>query len=116
MKALLALVALSVPGAWALATDPDCTGVERWPARMAFVHLKNATLIDNERVDFTKTSVVRLASEKVGKDLYRQVHRIQFIEKSGARLEVITVSDASHVEYSMSGVDVFVVAQHLGPK
>lgn len=69
MKVLLVLVVVSAPGAWAFAKDPDCTGVEQWPASMAFVHLKNAGLIDKERIDFTKTSVVRLASEKVGKDL-----------------------------------------------
>lgn len=115
MKALLAPLAMSAPAAGALTKDPDCTGVERWPAKMAFVHLKNAGIVDNGRIDFTKTSVVRLASEKVGKDLYRQVHRILFIGKSGTRTEVITVSEASHAECSMGGVDVFVVARHLGP-
>ncbi len=82
---------------------------------MAFVHLKNAGLTNNDRIDFPKTSVTRLASERIGKDLHRQVHRVRFFEKSGASLEVITVSDASSSECSMSGVDVFVVARHLGP-
>src|SRR5512133_2420559 len=115
MKAIVALLALVGPSVLALAKDPDCTGVERWPASMAFVHLKNAGLTNNERLDFSKTRVVRLTSEKIGRDLYRQVHHVQFTEKAGTRIETITVSDASSAECSMSGVDVYVVARHLGP-
>jgi len=82
---------------------------------MAFVHLKNAGITDNYKLDFSKTKTVRLASEKIGKDLYRQIHRVTVTEKSGNIIEVITVSDASSEECSMSGVDVFVVLKHLGP-
>lgn len=87
---------------------------------MAFGHLKNAGITDNYKLDFTKTKVIRLASEKIGKDpyfgedLYRQVHHITFTEKTGKTIEVITINDASNVECSMSGVDVFVVSQRLG--
>lgn len=81
---------------------------------MAFVHLKNDGLIQNETTDFAKTTVVRVASEKIGKDLYRQVHKITFFDKSGHKIEVITVNDASHVECSMSGVEVFVIRRDLG--
>lgn len=94
--------------------DPNCTGVGSWPASMAFSHLRNAGLTNFDGVDFAKTQVVRLASEQIGKDLYRQLHDITFTEKSGAVIEVITMNDASHEECSMSGVDVFVVARHLG--
>jgi hypothetical protein len=94
--------------------DPNCTGVSSWPASMAFSHLRNAGLTNFDGVDFAKTKVVRLASEQIGKDLYRQLHDITFTEKSGAVIEVITMNDASHEECSMSGVDVFVVARHLG--
>jgi hypothetical protein len=98
----------------AYAKNPDCTGTERWPASMAFVHLKNAGMTDNYRIDFSKTRVVRLASEKIGKDLYRQVHRVTFTEKAGDVIEVITLNDASSEECSMSGVQVFVVSKRLG--
>ena len=70
---------------------------------MAFVHLKNAGLVHNETTDFTKTKVVRIASEKIGKDLYRQVHLVTFMEKSGEKIKIITVNDASQEECSMSG-------------
>ena len=81
---------------------------------MAFVELKNAGLTDNDKVDFTKTKTARLASEKVGSDLYRQIHRIVFTEKSGRTIEVVTENEASSAECSMSGVEVFVVSAHLG--
>ena len=95
-------------------SHPDCAGVENWAARMAFVHLKNAGLTDNNTVDFTKTKVARLASQQIAKDSYRQVHDVKFTEKSGKVIEVITMNDASHQECSVSGVDVFVVSKHLG--
>lgn len=97
----------------ALAKSPDCAGIGRWTTQMALVHLKNAGITDNNALDFTKTKTERLASEKIGKDLYRQIHHISFTEKSGNVIEVITSNDASHTECSMSGVDVFVISRHL---
>jgi len=90
---------------------PDCSG--GWPTNMAFVHLKNAGLADNYSVDFSKTKTVRLASEKVGKDLWHQVYHITFTKKSGDMIEAIAVHDASQEECSMTGVEVFVVSKHL---
>lgn len=97
-----------------LAVAPDCSGVDRWPTSMAFVHLKNAGITSNEALDFAKTETTRLASEEIGENLYRQVHLIRFIEKSGRTIEVVTINDASSVECSMSGVEVFVIAKRLG--
>lgn len=74
MKILIAVAVFAVFPSMAFAIDPDCTGVERWPTSMAFVHLKNAGITNNEKLDFTKTKTTRLASEKIGKDLYRQIH------------------------------------------
>lgn len=98
----------------AVAKDPDCAGIDGWATSMAFVHLKNAGITDNSKLDFTKTRTVRLASEKIGKDLYRQVHHVTFTEKSGKTIEVITSNDASSEECSMSGVEVYVVSKRLG--
>ncbi len=97
-----------------MATHPDCSGAGRWATTMALVHLTNEAVTNNARIDSTKTTVVRLASEQIGKDLFRQVHDVKFTETSGDVIEVITVNDASHRECSESGVDVFVVAKHLG--
>jgi hypothetical protein len=96
--------------------SPDCSGTDQWPARMAFVQLKNDGITDNSKLDFNKTKTTRLASERIGRDLFRQVHRITFSETSGKTIEVITVNDASNDECSMSSVDVYVVGKHLGAK
>lgn len=83
---------------------------------MAFVHLKNAGLTSNDRIDFKKTKTVRLASEKIAKDLYRQIHYVVFTETTGVTIEAITSNAASSEECSMSGVEVYVVSQRLGGK
>jgi len=99
---------------WLFAGSPDCAHVEGWPSSMAFTYLKNAGLVNNVVLDFTKTTIKRLASEKIGKDLYRQVHLVRFYKKTGEQVAVITVNDASHDECSMSDVDVYVVTKQLG--
>lgn len=115
-KILTAFILLLLSPSFALTKDPDCTGVDRWPTAMAFGELKDVGITDNDKLDFTKTKTVRLASEKIGKDLYRQIHLITFVEKSGNTIEVITSNEASSEECSMSDVDVFVISQHLGSK
>lgn len=116
MKPLLLAFALSTATTLCVAKTPDCTSPDAWPAAMAFAHLKNADLISNENTDFTRVKVFRLASEKTGKDLYRQIHRIRFPKKTGEVVEVITSHDASNEECSMSDVDVYLVSKHLGSK
>ncbi|MDO8305174.1 hypothetical protein [Herminiimonas sp.] len=106
---LLALVAGS-----SVAKTPSCSGPDNWAAAMAHVHLKNANLLNNESVDFSKTKVALLASEKISKDLYRQIHLVTFVEKSGGKIEVITSNEASSEECSMSAVQVFVISGKLG--
>ena len=81
---------------------------------MAFVHLKNAGVTDNQRLDFTKTKTVRLASEQIGNDLYQQIHLVTFTERSGNVIKVITSNEASNEECSMSGVKVYVISMELG--
>lgn len=92
---------------------PDCSG--HWPTIMTFVHMKNAAILTNQDIDSTKTKTDRLASQKIGKDLWRQVYDITFTKKSGETIEAIAVHDASTEECSMSGVEVFVVSKHLNP-
>ena len=114
MKTFAAIFALLLPSAVALAEAPDCSGPEGWPTAMAFVHLKNAGITNNEELDFDKVKTIRLASEKIGKDLYRQIHLVTFTKKSGETIQVITNNDASNEECSMSGVEVYLVSKHLG--
>jgi len=80
---------------------------------MAISGLKNAGITDPKKLDESRTKAVLLASEKTGKDLYRQIYDITFVDKSGAKFQVITSSEASSSECSMSGVDVYVVTQKI---
>jgi hypothetical protein len=80
---------------------------------MAFVLLKNAGITNNDKIDFSKTKTVRLASEKIGKDLWHQVYDVTFTEYSGRTLEAIAVHDASQEECSITGVELYIVSQHL---
>ena len=114
MRVLLVIASLFLMPACATAEGPDCAGVERWPTGMAFTNLKNAGVTDNDKLDFSKTKTKRLASEKIGKNLYRQIHHVRFTEKSGNVLEVITVNDAADDECSMGDVDVYLIAKRLG--
>ena len=112
---VFAVACLAVPTTSpAQGNHPDCAGVQRWATSMAFVHLKNAGVTDNDKLDFTLTKTTRLASERIGRDLYRQIHYVVFTEKSGNVIEVITVNNASSQECSMSGVEVFVISRRLG--
>lgn len=111
---LFTLFLLLSYSACAFATTPDCTDPDAWPCGMAFTYLKNAGVLNNDELNYSKTTITRLSSEKIGKDLYRQIHLIRFTKKSGARIVVITINDASNIECSMSDVAVYLVAKELG--
>jgi hypothetical protein len=110
MKRLLSALLLMDP-LLCLAKTPACSA---WPTNMAIVRLKNAAITDPTKLEESKTKAVLLASEKIGKDLYRQIYDITFYEKSGAKVQVITNSEASSRECSMSDVDVYIVARKIG--
>ncbi|NUN04304.1 MAG: hypothetical protein HUU57_00965 [Bdellovibrio sp.] len=95
------------------AKTPKCDGPENWTAATAHSSLKNANLIDNDKFDFEKTKVTRINSEKIGKDLYKQVHLVKFFEKSGKTLSALTVSESSNEECSMGKVNVFDISHEL---
>jgi hypothetical protein len=114
VRLLAILWVFALASSAALAKPPDCTSPEAWPAGMAFTHLKNAGVVTNDALDFKKTTVTRLASEKIGKDLYRQVHLIRFFKISGESIQAIAVNEVSNQECSMSNVDVYLVSSRLG--
>jgi hypothetical protein len=90
--------------------DPKCDGPENWPAAMTHVQFKNAGVLVNDEVDFSRTSVQQIASQRIGRDLYRQVFKIAFQLKNGKLVQAIAVSDASKEECSMSAVTVYRIA------
>ncbi len=87
--------------------DPECAGPDRWPARMTFAQLKNAGVLTNAQVDFSRSTSTQIATQKIGPDIYRQVFKVTFTLKSGGKVEAIAVNDASSRECSMSEVTVY---------
>lgn len=86
---------------------PQCNKPGQWPSNMAFVHLKNHGLTKNEHLDFSKTEVLRIASEQINDTTHRQVHLVTFTETDGDTIATITISDATVDECSISEVDVY---------
>jgi hypothetical protein len=107
---LLLLLPLS---ACAIAKGPDCSGKDSWPASMAFVNLKNAGITTNEKLDFSKTEVTRIASEPLDDGIYQQVHQISFFEKDGKDFDVIAINKASDEECSYSDAEIYLIAKKL---
>ena len=105
-----AVLCIALPSASPARADPKCDGPESWPAAMTHVQLKNASVLVNDEVDFSRTSVQQIASQRIGKDLYRQVFKIAFHLKNGRLVQAIAVSDASREECSMSAVTVYRIA------
>lgn len=81
---------------------------------MAFVHLKNANILTNDDVDFSKTEVLLLASELKDDGLYLQLHKVNYYKISGDRITVITENMASTSECSESPVKVYLVSKIYG--
>lgn len=97
------------------AKKPDwCAGPDHWAAVHAFLELRGAGIVTNSDLDFTKTKTELLSTEKIGKDLYRQVILVNLQSKSGKLIKAIAVSDASSEECSMGDVRVFLVSPELG--
>jgi hypothetical protein len=113
MKYLLIPLLLVTTNLFAQEAHPNCLGIERWATSMAYATLKNDGAVSPETVDFSKTVTKRIASEKIGDDLYKQVHHITFTLKSGSTIQVITVNNASSEECSMSDVDVYIISKQL---
>ena len=83
---------------------------------MAYAKLKNAGIVTPNVLDFSKTKTERLASQPVDVKTWHQVYLVTIFKKSGEKIQVIAVHDASDEECSMTDVDVFVVSQHLQTK
>ncbi len=106
-NALFAIVLL--PGfVLAKSNGPDC---HSWPMSMTEGWMKNSGIVAITHLDESKTKYALLASEKKGKDLYTQVYRFTFYDKSGQSYEVITTSDASNEECSMGSVNSYLIAK-----
>ncbi len=108
MKLKIAIMTLVMVPLFSLAKSPDC---HSWPMNMAEAWLKNSGIVDITHLDESKTEVKLLASEPKGKNRYTQIYRFIFHGKDGKTYQVITNSDASNEECSISQVDSYLVSQ-----
>jgi hypothetical protein len=112
-RLFLPLILVACTAAAPIAKAPDCSGPDHWAAGMAFTKLKDAGVVTNETVDFDHVTAKTIVSERVGKDLWRQVFGVTFPLRSGRQVQAIVVSDASSEECSMSDPQVFLVSKTL---
>ena len=108
MKKFLLVTLLAILPILSFAKGPDC---DSWPMNMSEVWLQNAGIVDIKNLDESKTKITLLASEKKAKDLYTQIYHFIFYDKKGNTYEIITNSDASYEECSMSDVDVYLISK-----
>lgn len=98
---------LSLP-AYAFASDGDCAS---WPENMAETWLKNKHIVDISQLNPAQTKISLLASEKKANGVNTDIYHFVFFDRKGNKYEVITRSDSSQEECSMSEVDIFLISQ-----
>lgn len=103
------IFALASTIGWA---DPECSGPERYAANIAHLELQEEHLI-TKQIPELELAIERIASDKIGSDLYRQVHLMTFTE-DGKSYSVITINDVSNEECSMGPVTVYLIDRKIG--
>jgi hypothetical protein len=124
--ALVSCLALAVAHAEESKKTPPCHGVENFPTQIALTTMVNEKLIpdfasiyqDADRPYSLKSTL--LDSKKIGRyggskdypeaDVYRQIQKINVSTKEGQSFELITVSEVSFVECSLTGPAVVLIA------
>ena len=108
MKKFLLVTLLAVLPILSFAKGPDC---DSWPMNVSESWLQREGIVDIKNLDESKTKSTLLASEKKAKGLYTQIYHFIFYDTTGNTYEVITNSDASYEECSMSGVDIYLISK-----
>lgn len=75
--------------------------------------MKNEGLLTNENVRWKQVRSRTIASQRIGKDLWRQVFRVTYPLTTGRKIEAIVVEDVSFDECSMSSPQIFVISKAL---
>ena len=108
MKKLLLVTLLAILPIFSFAKGPDCYSC---PMNMSKAWFQNAGIVDIKNLDESKTKITLLASEKKAKGLYTQIYHFIFYDTIGNTYQIITNSDASYEECSMSDVDVYLISK-----
>ena len=96
-------------------SNNDC---HRYPMNVAQVWLKNSKIVDIKDLNLDKTMGEKLSSEKIKKNLWNNVFRFIFTDKSNNKYELITRNVTSYEECSISDVEIYMVSKgndkHVG--
>ena len=99
-----------------LAKAPECTSIDDLPAVIGLAQLKTWGTVSTDTIVWKDASSIRVASEQIGADAWRQVHRIKFPLKNGRLVEMVIVSEASAKDCSTGNVDILVVTKVATPR
>ena len=75
--------------------------------------MKDAGLLTNYNVKWKDIRSRTIASQRIGKNLWRQVFRVTYPLTTGQRLEAIVVEEVSFDECSMSEPQIFLISKAL---
>jgi hypothetical protein len=92
-------------------SPPAC---EHWPKTMALMSLKNAGITDPSHVNEAATKVALLAYQALPNGIFKEIYDITYFSNDGKHVfEVITSSESSYEECSMSDVTTFLISKRL---
>ena len=109
----LAAAVACIGAAPAPKNGPDCSGAERFPAGVAFGAMKNEGLLTSYNVLWKQVRGRTIASQRIGKNLWRQVFRVTYPLTTGTKVEAIVVEDVSTDECSVSEPQIFLISKAL---
>lgn len=83
-------------------------------AAYAQVHLTNAGLFDQSKLDTEKTKVLLLAKKPIHKGMSESVYFMTLFQNDGKSISIITVSTNTEDECSVEDIKTYVVSHQLG--
>jgi hypothetical protein len=90
------------------AKGPNCYS---WPMNMTLAWMKNENIVDIRKLDESKTKITQLVSEEIKKGVYTQIYNFVFYDTHGNSYQVITKSQASYEECSISDVNKYLISK-----
>lgn len=92
-------------------SPPAC---EHWPKTMALMSMKNAGITDATQINEKETKVILLAYQALPRGIFKEIYDITYFSNDRKHVfEVITSSESSYEECSMSDVTTFFISKHL---
>lgn len=86
----------------------------RSASNYAQVHLTNAGLLDQNKVDDNKTEALLLARKPIHPGMWESVYFMTLHQHDGKAISIITVSTHTEGECSVEDIKTYVVSRQLG--